>query len=209
MSKSSAKRFPDDREEPRAAVKRSSDTGHRVGWLEKYFIRPLVSSRNPPWFDARGVAVGLVIGLGVPLGAQMICLGLLRLVLRFNFLLAFACTWINNPLSVIPMYYGYYCLGSWLMGQPVLIDVHDFENIMKPLIRADYFWESVRAFLYLGLEILIRWSVAALLVAAVAGVVGYVCSYHAQKARCMRRAKKMGISYSKLLQQLEEPMRKG
>ncbi len=136
----------------------------------------------------------------------MVCLGLLRLVFRFNSPLAFACTWVNNPLSVIPMYYGYYCLGSWLMGQSALIDVHDFENIMKPLMLAGYFWESLQAFLYLGLEILISWSLAAVLVAAVAGVIGYIFSYRVQKARCMRRAHKMGMSYSKLLQQLEKPI---
>ncbi len=203
MLKSTARTSFDGREESPVAAPTPPEPGKSVGWFEKYFIRPLVSSRNPPWFDARAVAIGLFIGLGVPLGAQMIFLGLLRLVLRFNSLLAFTCTWINNPLSVIPLYYGYYCLGSWLMGKPPLLDVHDFETIMKPLMSADYFWESVSAFLYLGLEVLARWSLAAFLVAAVAGILGYVLSYRIQKARCIRKAKKLGLSYGKFLEQLE------
>ena len=208
MLKSPARTFADGREESPVAAPPSPEPSARVRWFEKYFIRPLVSSRNPPWFDARGVAVGLAIGLGVPLGAQMICLGLLRLVLKFNSLLAFTCTWINNPLSVIPMYFGYYCLGSWLMREPALMDVHDFETIMKPLMSADYFWESAHAFSYLGLEILARWSVGAVVVAAIAGILGYVLSYRIQKARCTRKAQKLGLSYDKLLQQLEREMSK-
>ena len=42
----------------------------RGGVLRKYFLAPLLSSSNPPWFDARGIAAGLAIGFGIPVGAR-------------------------------------------------------------------------------------------------------------------------------------------
>jgi uncharacterized protein len=131
--------------------------------------------------------VGLFIGLGVPLGAQMVLLGLLRLVLKFNSAMAFAFTWVNNPFSVIPMYYGYYCLGSRVLDKPVALNCASFRAMLKPVLDAGYFWESLSSFAYLGKEVVVRWSVGALLVATVCAIVGYVAGYTVQKAREVRR----------------------
>ena len=109
-----------------------------------------MSSKSPPWSDARGVAIGLFVGFGIPLGAQMVSLGLLRLALRFNVVIAFVFTWVNNPISVIPMYYGYYVLGSLLMGKPAVMSAADFRELMAPVLSAQYFWNSVHAFMVLG-----------------------------------------------------------
>ncbi len=174
--------------------------------IRKYFIEPFVSSNNPPWFDARGVSFGLLIGLGIPLGAQMVCLGLLRLILRFNVVIAFAFTWVNNPISVIPMYYAYYVLGSFLLGKPAVMTLADFHELMKPVLHAQYFWHSVHAFMILGVDLLMRWFLAALSVAIPVAVVGYFMSYRIQRARCRRKAENLGITYRKLLQQLEKEL---
>ncbi len=172
--------------------------------IRKYFIEPFISSNSPPWFDARGVAFGLLIGLGIPLGAQMVCLGLLRLILRFNVVIAFAFTWVNNPISVIPMYYGYYVLGSVILGKPAVMTLADFHELMKPVLNAQYFFNSVHAFMILGGDLLVRWFLAALSIAIPAAMVGYFISYRVQKTRCRRKAEKLGITYRKLVQQLEK-----
>jgi uncharacterized protein len=109
------------------------------GWrslLRRSFDERPAASSNPPWFDARGIAVGLAVGFGLPIGTQMVCLGALRLIFRFNSLLAFAFTWVNNPITLIPMYYGYYCLGSMMLGKPVIINLHAFREAMKPIVEA-------------------------------------------------------------------------
>jgi len=176
--------------------------------FRKYFVDTFMSSRNPPWFDARGVAVGLFIGLGIPLGIQMIVLGLLRLLFRFNTIVAFACTWVNNPFSVIPMYYGYYCLGSLMLGKPAIMSAEDFQSLMLPILHADYFWVSVQAFLYLGCDMVVRWVVAALTVSAACGVIGYVASFRLWRRGCKKNAKQLGITYEKLLSELESAVEK-
>jgi uncharacterized protein len=156
------------------------------GFLRRHFIEPFRSSRHPPWFDARGVAMGLFLGLGIPLGAQMVLMGILRLVFRFNAALAFAFTWVNNPFTVVPMYYGYYCLGSRLLGKPATLNVDAFRNLLNPVLQAGYFWESVHSFLYLGRDVIVRWALGAVLVATVCAFMGYVVSYRVQKARADR-----------------------
>jgi uncharacterized protein len=171
--------------------------------FRKYFIEPFTSSRNPPWFDARGVAVGLFIGLGIPVGTQMMVLGLLRLLFRFNTIIAFACTWVNNPVSIIPMYYGYYCLGSLMLGRQVIMSAEDFQTLIRPMLYPEYFWHSAQAFVYLGWDIVVRWLVAALTVSATCGLIGYLGSYRLWMRRCRRKAARLGISYEKLLSELE------
>jgi len=170
----------------------------------KYSKDPLASSKNPPWFDARGVAVGLAVGFGVPLGAQMIVLGLLRALFRFNSVVAFAFTWVNNPLSVLPMYYGYYRFGSWLLGRPTIMGLEDFQALMRPIFHASYFWESFGEFVYLGWDLVLRWSITAVLVGVLTGILGYVAALRVQKKRCRKRAEEMGLSYEALAAKLEK-----
>lgn len=179
------------------------------GFLRRYFVEPLVRSSNPPWFDARGIAVGLAIGFGVPVGAQMLCLGIVRLLMRFNTLIAFAFTWVNNPITLIPMYYGYYYLGSLVLGKPEVMNLEGFHELMRPITQAGYFWQSIRAFAHLGGDIVLRWVTAAVIVSIVSGVLGYVGGHIVQTRRCARRALKLGISYEKLVAELEKSVEKG
>ena len=183
------------------------ETGRaRSSILHRYFIEPLSSARNPPWFDARGAAVGLAVGFGCPVGIQMVGLGLLRTLFRFNLPVAFAFTWVNNPLTLIPMYYGYYYFGSLCLGKPPEVTLEAFEDLMHPVLKASYFWTAFQCFVSLGWEFLARWSIIAALVSAASAVVGYVSVYRVQKIRCLRRAKQIGVSYERLVEALEKRM---
>ena len=83
-----------------------------------YFLMPLILSRNPPWFDARGVSLGFVAGFIMPIGGQLLLIGILRMLLKFNTLLAISFSLISNPFTVIPLYRGYYSVGSLFVGNP-------------------------------------------------------------------------------------------
>ncbi len=180
----------------------------RGGLFYKHFVEPFVTSRNPPWFDARGVAVGLAVGFGMPVGAQVITVALLRVLFRFNSMLAVAFTLVSNPFNFVPMYYGYYRLGCFLLGRPSCITREAFQQMMAPLTNGGYFWESMQTFLGLSRQFLTAWLVAAVLLTVVSAVVGYVAAYYAQRARCRRRAEQVGISYEKLIESLEKTMGK-
>jgi uncharacterized protein len=167
-------------------------------------VEPLVLSRNPPWLDARGVALGLVVGFGIPMGGHCVALGLLRLLLRFNFVIAIGVAAVVNPLNIIPLYYGYYCLGSVILGKPIALDRDVFEKLMNPILEKSHFWEGIRAFMELGADIVGRWAISAVVVATILGIAGYVVTVKIQKQRCKRAAKKLGIRYEEFLLQLEK-----
>jgi uncharacterized protein (DUF2062 family) len=167
------------------------------------FLGPLVFSKHPPRFDATGVCVGLVVGLATPIGAHTVAVALLRLVLKFNFVVGLAFTWVCNPFNVFFLYYGYYVLGSVVLGEPISMEFEGFRNLLHPVADKAYFWETVSAFVQLGRELLVRWCVAAVILGTIFGVLGYVITYHIQKKRCVKAAKKMRLGYDAYIQELE------
>jgi uncharacterized protein (DUF2062 family) len=75
---------------------------------------------------AAGVATGLFIGLLIPV-AQILLAAFAAVVLRANIPAAAAATLITNPLTVPPIYYAAYQLGTWATGisAPVAFSLAD------------------------------------------------------------------------------------
>lgn len=145
--------------------------------IQNNFVGLLSFSKNPPWFDARGVAIGFFVGLGLPIGSHTMILGALVLLARFNFPVAFAITWIVNPFTAVPIYYAYYYLGCLLLGDSTSMGMEGFRELMAPVLKADNFVQALKLFVYMDFRILVRLEVAALAVAMVAAVVGYTATY--------------------------------
>lgn len=171
------------------------------------FIEPLVRSRNTPNRDALGVSLGLIVGFIVPVGGQLLMLTLLRLVFRFNYLAAVGFSLVSNPFDAIPMYYGYYHLGSYLLGKPAAIDFSVFRNLMNSVMDKAYFWEGICAFTALSGEILERWLTSAIFLSVIFGSLGYAITLRIQKSRCRKAARRMGMEYEAFLQHLEREAR--
>jgi uncharacterized protein (DUF2062 family) len=172
-------------------------------WFRRLFVDPLVYSSCPPWYDARAVSLGLITGFMVPIGGQLLTLAALRVLIRFNFIVAAAFTLVSNPLDMAPLYYGYYCLGSVILGRSTALDYVVFEKLMNPVLDKSYFWEAFAAFMELSHEILVRWIVAAAALAFVFGAIGYIVTFKVQKNRCKRAAERLGEKYEEYVEELE------
>ncbi len=151
--------------------------------LRKRLLQPLAVSDNPPRVDALGVALGLLVALGLPIGGHLLILGLLRTVLRFNIVVAYAFTWIINPFTVIPLYYGYYYVGSLILGGESIMGTAGFEKAMEPIIHSQHFVDALKQFVLLDLEILKRWAIMAVMVSVPVSVLGYFIAYRIQSRR--------------------------
>jgi uncharacterized protein (DUF2062 family) len=71
--------------------------------------------------NRRSVAGAFGVGLFmafVPVPFQMVLAAAAAIPLRVNLPLSIGLVWITNPLTMPPMFYGTYKLGSWLMGTP-------------------------------------------------------------------------------------------
>ncbi|RJQ48403.1 MAG: DUF2062 domain-containing protein [Gammaproteobacteria bacterium] len=64
-----------------------------------------------------GVAVGLFMAF-TPMPFQMILAAVIAIIFRFNLPIAVVLVWISNPLTVGPITYFVYKLGSLLLGLP-------------------------------------------------------------------------------------------
>jgi uncharacterized protein len=190
-----------DAPDPEPGPKRNS--GLR-SLFRQYFMEPFVGSTNPPWFDARGIAVGLAVGFGAPIGIQTVLMGLLRTIFRYNIVIAFAFSWVNNPITMIPMYYGYYYVGSLILGRPVAVTGETFRHLMMPIVHASHFWDAIHLFISLGWDILLCWAITSLILAVTSAILGYVIGLRMQQAHCRRKAEEMGLTYDKLLARLEQ-----
>lgn len=65
---------------------------------------------------ARGIAVGLFIGLTPTVGIQTLLMLIASMTFRANFLAAFAVSWISNPLTMAPLYFGFNRIGDVVFG---------------------------------------------------------------------------------------------
>jgi uncharacterized protein len=86
-------------------------------WLKPVANRVMHSSlwrftrRSVP----RGVALGMVTGILVPMG-QIPASAILALPLRANIPAAAATTFFTNPITTPPLWVAAYWLGSWMLG---------------------------------------------------------------------------------------------
>lgn len=75
---------------------------------------------------ARGVAVGLFIGMTPTVGIQTVMMLVAAFVFRANFFAAFLVSNVSNPLTMAPLYYGWNQLGHALIDRlpitPVVVD---------------------------------------------------------------------------------------
>lgn len=70
------------------------------------------------------MALGLFIALTPTVGFQMLLVVVIGTLIKANRIIALVVVWISNPLTFIPMYYGYYSLGGWILR----VDLWTFDN---------------------------------------------------------------------------------
>ena len=115
--------------------------------VRAHLIEPFQSSHAPVWHVARGATVGMFIALTPTVGAQMYIAGMVwvtcRFILRwrFNLAIAIAMVWISNPVTTLPIYYGFLKIGQHLLelwGHPVAhLNYHSFVETVNQLSEGD------------------------------------------------------------------------
>lgn len=64
-----------------------------------------------------GVAAGLFMGF-VPVPFQMIPAAALAILFRLNLPITVALVWVTNPITMPPVFYFCYKVGTWVLGRP-------------------------------------------------------------------------------------------
>ena len=114
-----------------------------------------------PFFNAKGVALGVFSGCFPFFGFQTLLGLFLAKLARGNILLAAVGTWISNPFTYLPLYYFNYKVGS------ILLNNHS-SFIMEKNIEINDLWRQGRMF---SLKLIIGSSLVGFLLASISGLI--------------------------------------
>lgn len=85
-------------------------------------IVPILRSKHPPEYTARGVLVGMAWAMTPLVGIQMYCVFMTWLIARKVFkwdsslIVGLAWTWVTNVFTMLPAYYVFYLTGQVMLG---------------------------------------------------------------------------------------------
>ncbi len=137
---------------------------------DAWYLRPFRTLIHDPslWATHRkavvpAVALGLFVAF-IPLPIHPLLAVAGAIIMRVNLPVALVAVWINNPLTIAPIYFSGYLLGSFLLGEPVLATT-DWQvlltDAMLPTATGLLVLGSLTAALgYVGLNMFWRWSIA-------------------------------------------------
>ena len=118
-------------------------------FLQKYNIpRSYLSTTRKN--VARAVFIGIFIGL-IPAPGHMLSVIALMPFARFNVPIALSMVWINNPITMVPIYYLEYKTGAYFLGTQIVEPQHidaswffdNLTHIFLPLYAGTIFYSLV------------------------------------------------------------------
>lgn len=141
----------------------------------RYYYLRLIRLKGDPGFLARGVAIGIFIGVTPTIPLHTILTLLLAFILRGSKLAAILAGWaVSNPLTFFFQYYFSWRLGSWLTGSDL-----SWERINAVVTRISDgagFGETFALLGKLSQDTIVVMVVGGCALAAPIAVIGYLLS---------------------------------
>lgn len=134
----------------------------------------IVKAEGSPECIARGVAVGLTIGLVLPVGFQTLPALALAFLLKANKVLSWTFTCISNPASMFILYPFQCWVGSYLVFHP--LSMESFSSRFSVLTEASSWSEKFRALGALGVDVMVPFFAGGIFFALICAPLGYVIS---------------------------------
>lgn len=109
-------------------------------WLKFLLDNPVIWDTHE-YAVTMGVAIGVFVGT-LPIIMQMLIAALLAIAFRANVVVSILFTWVNNPLTIVPLNYLIYYVGSIFMvrlaesSEPAVNFTWDFSSFSG-------FWDSI------------------------------------------------------------------
>jgi uncharacterized protein (DUF2062 family) len=131
----------------------------RIKYIINQWIHRLIHLNESPYRIAMGCACGIFCS-ALPIFGQTFIGMIAALVLRASVIASLPWTWISNPLTTLPMWYGGYRLGIWIMpGKHKPLSHTEIQALMQNFDQMDWtqglsllsteFWEALQP-LWLG-----------------------------------------------------------
>ena len=141
----------------------------------RYYYLKLLRLQGDPETLARGVAIGIFVGITPTLPLHTVLTLFCAYLLGGNSIAALiAAVLISNPLTLLPQYYLCWKIGNWLL--PGRLSWHKIQEVMA-MIHADAgFSESLRTLGHLGYEAVSVLMVGGIIMALPTALIAYPLS---------------------------------
>ncbi len=156
-----------------------------------YIYVKLVKQSGAPDYIARGVAIGFMVGMVVPILFQTMVAIPLAFLFKGAKIPAFACTWVTNHATIFIIYPIQCWVGGYLIGNPLTFA--KVEKLLETVIEEPH-WEAFKA---LGGQIIGAFFAGGFLFGLLLAIPGYFISLYLvkkhrehKKAKLHRRRKK-------------------
>ena len=146
--------------------------GHQLGRPFRYLYLRFIRLRGTAEEIARGMALGVFIGMTPTMGVQMPLAFFFAMLLKENKIAALIGVWISNPMTAIPIYTFNFKIGKYLLGTPD-IKMPDFSSLNDILI--------------LGHDLILPLTIGCLVVGVFAAMIAYFVTYKAYEVVQMER----------------------
>ncbi len=143
-----------------------------LGWLNKHLHNPDLWKWNKRTIS-KAFAVGLFCAF-LPLPLHTLLAAALAVAFSSNILLSIGLVWLNNPLTMAPIYYYIYKLGSYIIGTEI---DPNFQ------FTIDYFMGSLTS------TITAIW-VGGLIISTITAIIGYTAILAIYKYKAYQRVKR-------------------
>lgn len=158
---------------PRKLLKRYTPDPHTVRshkhlrWLSGFLADPNLFHMN-----RRSVSGAFAVGLfwaAIPIPMQMLAAAITAIFVRVNLPISVALVWLTNPITMPPVFYFNYLVGTWILGKPP--DVGEFHMTLEwigsqlhaiwlPLYFGSFVVGVVAGLIgYIGMRLFWRWHV--------------------------------------------------
>ena len=159
----------------------------RTVFLKTYL--KIIRTEGTPSSIARGVALGLAVGLIIPVGLQTAPAIFLAFVFKANKVLTWMCTCVTNPATAIVIYPVQCWIGSYLIFHPISFSTFTAE--FNEVVHAESIAAAWQAFTELSGVILLSFFAGGLLFAIIAAPLGGILGYKAALAYQEHRKRRL------------------
>lgn len=142
----------------------------------RYYYLKFVRLKGEPAEIARGVGLGLFIGITPTIPLHTVLILFATLVSRSSKIAGLlASVAISNPLTIPPTYYFSWKVGAWLTGTH--ISWSQIKSVLEMVLSDAGFMDRAAAVAHLGREALVTLLLGGCVFALPVGLVGYFLSY--------------------------------
>ena len=148
-------------------------------------FRRLLALDDPPERTALAFSIGVFIAFSPVLGLHTILATSMAFIFRFNKVAIFGGTFINNPLTLVPIIIASYAIGAFLMGRPLRISHEGLELLEHPHpLTAGYY----RKLLWESWQVVWPFTIGATALSLVCSVIAYPVTLRLLRAHRRRKA---------------------